>query len=436
MRKENIDPFVSDGGAKLRTVDQFDKDDEDAGQDFGETETDEETDMDNEETGPKEDNNDNENSDTFTPWELLPVTKMLLSQVRNPGENDLQGLDALQALSLDNTAVQDTRSGLPDTGVTVHPVNFMGQIVDVKDEPRSCYFHLLLKKSSPSKITTTKPVLRSENRRPAVTPPAGTILKLEKNMKPNRHLIINHRGRKSNKDGKHLQKQPDNKDVNKNSKQSKDSKKTLNKVNTSTTEKSKKKSERNSIKERNGEENGGVLTTTIKPVCTWRYVCDYLTDIDSCRLQTLCHNDGKNSTNFHDNVGTLKDKEQNVLDMKFRKMMGISILDEEVEKIIERRIVLTNPLAFSNNAIEERVETLEEYFNKILMHQAAQTSSPKPHILGFGEPNEKQDAGEDSARPVDAAEEDDDKSTNESPVRTKQKEEKKVILNVPVVSST
>ncbi|CAH0700511.1 unnamed protein product [Spodoptera exigua] len=226
------------------TVDQFDKDDEDAGQDFGETETDEETDMDNEETGPKEDNNDNEN-------------------------------------------------------------------------------------------------------RPAVTPPAGTILKLEKNMKPNRHLIINHRGRKSNKD-KHLQKEPDNKDVNKNSKQSKDSKKTLNKVNTSTTEKSKKKSERNSIKERND-----------------------------------------------DNVGTLQDKEQNVLDMKFRKMMGISILDEEVEKI-------------TNNAIEERVETLEEYFNKILMHQAAQTSSPKPHILGFGEPNEKQDAGEDSARPVDAAEEDDD----------------------------
>ncbi|KAH9638729.1 hypothetical protein HF086_014001 [Spodoptera exigua] len=146
-------------------------------------------------------------------------------------------------------------------------------------------------------------------------------------MKPNRHLIINHRGRKSNKD-KHLQKEPDNKDVNKNSKQSKDSKKTLNKggksksknsennkVNTSTTEKSTKKSGRNSIKERND-----------------------------------------------DNVGTLKDKEQNVLDMKFRKM--------------------------TNNAIEERVETLEEYFNKILMHQAAQTSSPKPHILGFGEPNE------------------------------------------------
>ncbi|CAH1644842.1 unnamed protein product [Spodoptera littoralis] len=178
-----------------------------------------------------------QSGDTFTPKDFLPLTVLLLSKVENPGEGkgivtssktpeeladkifegyfltkkmivllieeDLKGLDALQALALDKTAVTQTRQGN-----ILHTVNVEGVELDVEDKPKRCKLTLLFKKES-APTTSSKLGLRRRHKKRPITPPPGTILKLEKNMQSNRHLILNHRGRKANKGKKNIQRDID-----------------------------------------------------------------------------------------------------------------------------------------------------------------------------------------------------------------------------------
>ncbi|XP_050550184.1 uncharacterized protein LOC118273209 isoform X9 [Spodoptera frugiperda] len=462
--------------------------------------------------------------DFFTAKELLPVTEMLLSKVENPGEgngivtsskspeeladkifagfflttkiiallddDDIKGLDALQALALDKTAAQNRRRASP-----VYTMNYGGTLFDIEETPRSSQFTLLFKENSPRR-TLSKPGLRSRNRKRPITPPPGTILKLEKNMQPNRHLILNHRSRKSNRGRKHIQRDIDQDydDEDKESQQikegeeakkkgkgrkSKNNKKNKRNRKSSTenaTKKQKKKTKRNNKKKKNiqshkldasllrtgdvaasisnnkTDKNEGIVsgvTTTMKPVCTWRYVCENHLILDTCKLHTSCLDDVNNTPRLDRVfVDHEKEKEENKLNEKFRKAFGLSMLDEEVEKIIESRILKKHPHNMWDDKSHEKYETLNEYFAKVIMYQNAQ-STPRPDSAEGAE----HDYDEFQKTPplykmikIHSAEyqtnlEDDDEQYRRKNVETNKtstinKEENKSILKAPVSATT
>ncbi|XP_045521004.1 uncharacterized protein LOC123712095 isoform X2 [Pieris brassicae] len=252
--------------------------------------------------------------DTFTPQELLPITQKLLSKVKNPGEgkgfvsssenpeqladklfeayfmtfkrivtlseNDIDGLDALQALALSGEAVDNINDNLTED------VTEPGEIVFLRGQ--------MVKMSSYPKKTKYKRI------------------KLAQKLRKKRRLVVN--------------------------------------------------------KRRVGQD------VKQKPKCHWRYECTSPTELDTCRIHTQCINDTKLTKAEYIEVPHKSDEHSKAV-QDFRKMLGISLIDEEVEKILENRVIrLTiQPLKGGNRI--ERVESLSEYFNNIAMVQAKSTNA-------------------------------------------------------------
>uniref|UniRef100_A0A2A4JYY7 Uncharacterized protein n=1 Tax=Heliothis virescens TaxID=7102 RepID=A0A2A4JYY7_HELVI len=232
---------------------------------------------------------------------------------------DLSGLDALQALALEGEVVGTRMLEESITEATLQTVNIR---VLSKKVPRT--------KKGGLRFGRSKPFTK--------------ILKVEKKMKPNRHLVVRY-SRKTNKDLERARV--------KNKKQGNENKK-QNKI---------VRRKQNQAKRM---QDGDLLTTTMKPACTWRYICKEPDDLDSCRLHTSCLTEKGNIPKIDDEYPDHKVKENNQMTMKFRKMLGITALDEEVEKIIEHHILLVRPENFKET---DKIETLAEYFNKIMKSQ-------------------------------------------------------------------
>ncbi|XP_021191309.3 uncharacterized protein LOC110376971 [Helicoverpa armigera] len=249
-------------------------------------------------------------------------------------------------------------------------------------------------------------------------------------MRPNRHLVV-HYSRKTNKEKQDLDKKDvkkqgsEKKKLNKiarhknNKAKCKTGRKGKSKVNRKLRKKNRHAKRNKKLKQRrrrgqkrnranlsrqnrskNTIKRGGVVTTTLKPVCTWRYICKEPGNLDSCRLHTSCLTENSNIPKIDNEYPDHKGKEYNQIVTNFRKMLGITALDEEVEKIIEQHVLLVKPENI--NGIE-KIETLEQYFNNIMIAQhhttpaytGDTTEEEKRHIYTF--PME----GQQTTPPVD-----------------------------------
>ncbi|CAF4757554.1 unnamed protein product [Pieris macdunnoughi] len=291
-------------------------------------------------------NHDENEGDTFTPQELLPITQKLLSKEgkgfvsssENPeqladklfeaffmtfkrivtlSENDIDGLDALQALALSGEAVDNTE--------------------DATEPGETVLLRVIMKslQANENKLRTGE---------------SGGI-KLAKKLRKKRRLVVNKR--RVGQDGKQ------------------------------------------------------------KPACHWRYECTSPTELDTCRVYTQCINDTKATKAEYIEVPHKSDQHSKAV-QDFRKMLGISLIDEEVEKILENRVIRLKiqPLKGGNRI--ERVESLSEYFNNIAMVQAN-----KPTNALFVTPAEEST--------------DNDKNGNEEPppVDIETAPERRKVLKVP-----
>ncbi|XP_046961289.1 uncharacterized protein LOC124530960 [Vanessa cardui] len=282
--------------------------------------------------------------DTFTPQEMLPIATKLLQKVKEPGNgkgfvsstrspqqladklfesffvtskrivtlsaDDISGIDALQALALSGEIANVTQEEEEDPK-SLPNVNFRGQLVKVPGPKRS-KFNLVTKTVSD----------HNETKRRGIP--------LAKKLNKVRHLIINKRRRNEKKGRKNDEN--DNIDVRR-----------------ETANKSKKEKEQ-------------LTKRTQKAQCRWTYVCENAINLDTCQLQTNCAKENANKT-FDEIAVDHKTDEHTAEIAQFRKMIGISIIDEEVEKILESRNLRLNPANL--NAIY-KVESLSEYFNDIL----------------------------------------------------------------------
>ncbi|XP_050550280.1 uncharacterized protein LOC118273209 isoform X26 [Spodoptera frugiperda] len=357
--------------------------------------------------------------DFFTAKELLPVTEMLLSKVENPGEgngivtsskspeelaekifagfflttkiitilvdDDIKGLDALQALALDKTAVQNRRRATP-----VYTKKYGGKGRKSKNN----------KKNKRNRKSSTENATKKQKK------------KTKRNNKKKKNI-------QSHKLDASLLRTGD---------------------------------VAASISNNKTDKNEGIVsgvTTTMKPVCTWRYVCENHLILDTCKLHTSCLDDVNNTPRLDRVfVDHEKEKEENKLNEKFRKAFGLSMLDEEVEKIIESRILKKHPHNMWDDKSHEKYETLNEYFAKVIMYQNAQ-STPRPDSAEGAE----HDYDEFQKTPplykmikIHSAEyqtnlEDDDEQYRRKNVETNKtstinKEENKSILKAPVSATT
>ncbi|XP_069354479.1 uncharacterized protein [Maniola hyperantus] len=86
-------------------------------------------------------------------------------------------------------------------------------------------------------------------------------------------------------------------------------------------------------------------------------------DLDTCRIHSVCANGASNKS--IDEISIKHNSDEHTLAIeRFRKMLKIFTVDEELEKILESRNLQLRP---SNATAVERVESLAEYFNKIIV---------------------------------------------------------------------
>ncbi|XP_045511065.1 uncharacterized protein LOC123705987 [Colias croceus] len=114
-------------------------------------------------------------------------------------------------------------------------------------------------------------------------------------------------------------------------------------------------------------------TTTTKDkesACHWGYECSDPTDLDTCQLFTKCK-DQKEAKEDNIKVPHNSDEHSKAI-QQFRKMLGISLVDEEVEKILESRIISMKP---NKLGADERIESLSEYFNSIVIAEEQRTTT-------------------------------------------------------------
>ncbi|XP_050361397.1 uncharacterized protein LOC126780765 isoform X1 [Nymphalis io] len=295
--------------------------------------------------------------DTFTPQEMLPIATKLLQKVGEPGhgrgfisstrypeeladklfeaffattkriiilkDGDISGIDALQALALSGEVAEETQE--EEDPESLSTVYLRGQLVKVKNEPKKSKFNL---------VTKTAGGLDEMKRRG---------VPLAKKLNRERHLIINKR-RGNEKKGKENDKN-DNIDVRR--------------------EKADKNKKRKEQPTKRSQKD--------PPKCRWRYVCENATNLDSCQLHTNCIKENSKQTIDDISVKHKKD-EHNLEIMQFRKMLGLSIIDEEVEKILETRNLY---LKTANEDAIKKVESLSEYFNNIMVMNVYETTTAK-----------------------------------------------------------
>ncbi|XP_030035427.2 probable serine/threonine-protein kinase DDB_G0282963 isoform X2 [Manduca sexta] len=330
--------------------------------------------------------------DTFTPSEMLPIAKKLLSKVENPGEGkgivssaknsqelsdrlfeafflthkrivtlkdfDISGLDALQALALSG---EPANLRTASESVTATPkyriLNFEGQYVGVDTKPRQCHYRLITKKDNTGR---TKP---NKNKRRQVIDLASRLAK-------KRRLVVK-AGLRDEKI-KNANKSP--KDIGQQKKRVKIRSKQ--KPNIVYLKKSKTNVLRSNQNKYNADSLKGIknndISNTSTPACRWQYKCQDMSNLDTCRLHTKCKQEvNKPANNL---VGDNHNEEYTLALKRFRKMLRISDVDEEVEKILENRIINLRP----PHMRVERIETLAEYFNKIIISEFQRTTTPLP----------------------------------------------------------
>ncbi|XP_063358728.1 uncharacterized protein LOC134648177 [Cydia amplana] len=103
--------------------------------------------------------------------------------------------------------------------------------------------------------------------------------------------------------------------------------------------------------------------------CRWKFECLTAWNLDTCRLKTSCP--GKEE----DTRRNKKNLEQEKLLQRVRRMIGISSVDEEVEKILEVR-ALHNPFIMNigPGGTSGPAETLPQYLTKLIIIQATRLS--------------------------------------------------------------
>ncbi|KAJ8726447.1 hypothetical protein PYW07_001145 [Mythimna separata] len=343
-------------------------------------------------------------------------------------EKDLSGLDALTALALEGEKVKLRSAGDSLTEKPFQPRNIHGQYIGVSVGPMRCHYKLLFKKLSPAEAVLRKqqngdqtPVPKMINKlrqgKHLIAKPKSRQLNkaknkldtkvrahnkaakglkmgtVKKNQKKRNRITRQKPVRKGVKKGvrqhrskpkhKHRQNKRQRKPAN-NKKSKKQRKRKLRKKNNN----SKSKKNMPHVRSRNASKvashKGGEppLTTTVKPSCRWRYICQNPADLDTCRLHTSCYDGANNEPMLDETIVDTKDKdikerEKDQLVLHFRKMLGISALDEEVEKIIEQHVALVKP---ENMGPNEKIETLDQYFNNIIMAQHAMYTTPGPGV--------------------------------------------------------
>ncbi|CAH2988830.1 unnamed protein product [Chilo suppressalis] len=337
--------------------------------------------------------------DIFTTSELLPVAEKLIAKVENPGMGkgivssskspqhladklfeqffltnkrivtlsafDISGLDALQALALSGEAAY-LRSYIDSTVEQVTMIDYKGQNIAVNTEPKKSKYRLLLKNGKPK--LKKKIAFQKRNEDLVKEAKAKNLLRMAlKVVQDSRNgtlkkgpIKINATNRSKVNNIK--------KDIKGNPKGPSKSKLRTNKVTSKATAQELKGGKPKGPpkpKLSTNEVNSKVDAQKPKedkikkPLCTWKYVCSDPSELDSCKLQTECNKQYR------------KDARKDSIDV------GITLVDEEVEKILETRVINLRPSKGGQEL--ERLESLAEYFNNIVMAEALKRETTTPY---------------------------------------------------------
>ncbi|XP_073941930.1 uncharacterized protein [Choristoneura fumiferana] len=134
-------------------------------------------------------------------------------------------------------------------------------------------------------------------------------------------------------------------------------------------------------------------------LCRWRYECTDPGDLDTCRLRTQCNLGSLKATTNSDFIGPVRtDNEMRDL-RRFHKMIGFSPVDEEVEKILEARIMQFKPPVLLEKTA--RIESLAQYFNNIIVAQIQSTTEAQSNNYDESTMANLDDQSKNSAQDVD-----------------------------------
>ncbi|XP_063376107.1 uncharacterized protein LOC134663619 [Cydia fagiglandana] len=288
--------------------------------------------------------------DVLTPPELLPLAKRLMAKVdtRSPGEGkgivssarsaqtladtlfhrffmtdrriarlnkfDIASLDALQALALDGAGIHKNLKLVSVDGARCYVNKFAEDGVvhnsmcyANKPEHRKSIYSLLTKPIKQDLMNENDPIHRRQRESGVPQSRINLMNKLQKKRK----IVVNSRRKQNEHENKEAESM------------------TTGGTKGPNTEK----------------DNGQLNVATSRPHdilskkahlkgCSWKFECITPVNLDSCRLKTSCP--GK-----EENTGV--DREQEIILQKFRRMIGISSVDEEVEKILEVRALFKYP---------------------------------------------------------------------------------------------
>ncbi|RVE54144.1 hypothetical protein evm_001267 [Chilo suppressalis] len=358
--------------------------------------------------------------DIFTTSELLPVAEKLIAKVENPGMGkgivssskspqhladklfeqffltnkrivtlsafDISGLDALQALALSGEAAY-LRSYIDSTVEQVTMIDYKGQNIAVNTEPKKSKYRLLLKNGKPK--LKKKIAFQKRNEDLVKEAKAKNLLRMAlKVVQDSRNgtlkkgpIKINATNRSKVNNIK--------KDIKGNPKGPSKSKLRTNKVTSKATAQELKGGKPKGPpkpKLSTNEVNSKVDAQKPKedkikkPLCTWKYVCSDPSELDSCKLQTECNKQYRKNARKDsiDALGIPHRPDEHSRDIQqFRKMIGITLVDEEVEKILETRVINLRPSKGGQEL--ERLESLAEYFNNIVMAEALKRETTTPY---------------------------------------------------------
>ncbi|XP_063618202.1 uncharacterized protein LOC134791101 isoform X3 [Cydia splendana] len=320
-----------------------------------------------------------QSSDVLTPPELLPLAKRLMAKVdtRSPGEGqgivssarsaetladtlfhrffmtdrriawlskfDIAGLDALQALALDGAGIHKNLKLVSVDGARCYVDEFAKDGVvhnsmcyANQPEHRKSIYSLLTKPIKRGLKEKNDPIHRRQRESGVPQSRINLMSKLQK-----KRQIVVKAGRKQN-------------------------------------EHKNEEAESMTTGETKGpnieKDNGQLNVATSRPHdtlskkahlkgCSWKFECITPVNLDSCRLKTSCPGQEEN---------TGVDLEHEKLLQKVRRMIGISSVDEEVEKILEVRALHKRPMSgFKPSGPEGPVETLSQYFKTLIKKTGA-----------------------------------------------------------------
>ncbi|KAJ0181943.1 hypothetical protein K1T71_002665 [Dendrolimus kikuchii] len=325
--------------------------------------------------------------DLFAAVEMLPITQKLYAKVERPGEGrgivssaknpqdmadklfkvffftderilklkdfDITGLDALQALALNGEKVADMKT--PSNVLTKRPIKFIklkGGVISTESQPKKSRYMLL------SKRKDAETGYKSKNLRKGLF----RGIKLAEKLKKNRRLVVKggRRQSKNNYDAKIKKKRPPR--IEEYIKQA--------------------------IKSNNDQETVKNVDLNMKTSrCRWKYECRNPSDLETCQLHTQCIKGEKLASSQNGFESTNNENNDSV--RQFRRMVGITVLDEEVEKIIERRALVLFPV---NTGTDYTMESLSQYFNNIIRYMEAKdsTPAPEPNIVELSDQSNKE----------------------------------------------